>query len=140
MKKKHKTKTISKRRRRDPHADREASRYEKPIASREYILEVITAADRPLKRGSLMELLKIDSEEGAEALRRRLGAMVRDGQLVRNRRDCYALADQFDLVQGRVIGHRDGFGFLVTDDEGDDVYLSARQMHALFVKATWSIS
>jgi ribonuclease R len=132
MKKKHRTKTISKRRRRDPHADREASRYEKPIASREYILEVITAADRPLKHGSLMELLKIDSEEGAEALRRRLGAMVRDGQLVRNRRDCYALADQFDLVQGRVIGHRDGFGFLVTDDEGDDVYLSARQMHALF--------
>ena len=79
-----------------------------------------------------MELLKIDTEEGAEALRRRLGAMVRDGQLVRNRRDCYALADQFDLVQGRVIGHRDGFGFLVTDGEGDDVYLSARQMHALF--------
>jgi ribonuclease R len=132
MKKKHRTKTISKPRRHDPHADREASRYEKPIASREYILEVITAADRPLKHGSLMELLKIDSEEGAEALRRRLGAMVRDGQLVRNRRDCYALADQFDLVQGRVIGHRDGFGFLVTDDEGDDVYLSARQMHALF--------
>ena len=132
MKKKHRTKTISKRRRSDPHADREASRYEKPIASREYILEVITTADRPLKHGSLMELLKIDSEEGAEALRRRLGAMVRDGQLVRNRRDCYALADQFDLVQGRVIGHRDGFGFLVTDDEGDDVYLSARQMRALF--------
>ena len=98
MKKKHKAKSISKRRRRDPHADREASRYEKPIASREYILEVITAADRPLKHGSLMELLKIDSEEGAEALRRRLGAMVRDGQLVRNRRDCFALADQFDLV------------------------------------------
>lgn len=132
MKKKHRTKTISKRRRPDPHAEREASRYEKPIASREYILEVISAADRPLKRGSLMELLKIDSEEGAEALRRRLKAMVRDGQLVCNRRECYALADQFDLVQGRVIGHRDGFGFLVTDDEGDDVYLSARQMHTLF--------
>jgi len=132
MKRKHRTKTISKRRRRDPHADREATRYEKPIASREYILEVITTADRPVTRGDLMELLKIDPEEGAEALRRRLGAMVRDGQLVRNRRDCYALADQFDLVQGRVIGHRDGFGFLVTDDEGDDVYLSARQMHALF--------
>ena len=48
--------------------------------------------------------------------------MVRDGQLVRNRRDCYARADQFDLVPGRVIGHQDGFGFLVTDDEGDDVY------------------
>ena len=125
-------KKTSKPRTRDPHAGREAARYEKPIASREYILEVVTATDRPVNRERLESLLKIDSEEGIEALRRRLGAMVRDGQLVRNRRDCYALADQFDLVQGRVIGHRDGFGFLVTDDEGDDVYLSARQMRSLF--------
>jgi len=125
-------KNITKSSTHDPHADREAARYEKPIASREYILEVITTADLPVNREGLEELLKIDSEEGAEALRRRLGAMVRDGQLVRNRRDCYALADQFDLVQGRVIGHRDGFGFLVSDDGGDDVYLSARQMRVLF--------
>jgi ribonuclease R len=132
MKKKHRTKTISKRRRSDPHANREASRYEQPIASRELILDVIQEADRPVNRGDLEALLDIHDEEGAEALRRRVNAMVRDGQLVKNRRNCYALADQFDLVQGRVIGHQDGFGFLVTDDEGDDVYLSARQMRALF--------
>ena len=117
---------------RDPHARREAKRYEQPIASRELILDVITEADRPVNRADLEGLLGIHDADAVEALRRRLNAMVRDGQLVRNRRDCYALADQFDLVQGRVIGHRDGFGFLVTDDEGDDVYLSARQMHALF--------
>jgi ribonuclease R len=119
-------------RRRDPHARREAKRYEQPIASRELILDVITEADRPVNRTDLEGLLGIQEADGVEALRRRLNAMVRDGQLVRNRRDCYALADQFDLVQGRVIGHQDGFGFLVTDDEGDDVFLSARQMRALF--------
>ena len=127
-----KKKKASKTRAKDPYASREATRYENPIASREYILELITTADRPVDRDRLEDLLKIDSEDAIEALRRRLGAMVRDGQLVRNRRGCYALADQFDLVQGRVIGHPDGFGFLVTDDEGDDVYLSARQMRALF--------
>lgn len=118
--------------RRDPHARREAARYDQPIASRELILDVITEADRPIKRPDIEALLSIHDEEGVEALRRRLNAMVRDGQLVRNRRDCYARADQFDLVPGRVIGHQDGFGFLVTDDDSDDVYLSARQMHALF--------
>ncbi|MCG6900069.1 MAG: ribonuclease R [Gammaproteobacteria bacterium] len=118
--------------RRDPHARREAARYEQPIASRELILAVITEADHPVNRADLETLLGIHDENGAEALRRRLNAMLRDGQLVRNRRGCYALADQFDLVQGRVVGHPDGFGFLVTDDEGDDVYLSARQMRALF--------
>ena len=116
----------------DPYAGREATRYEKPIASREYILEIIAGADRPVNRERLEDLLKIDSEEDIEALRRRLGAMIRDGQLVSNRRGYYALADQFDLVQGRVVGHPDGFGFLITDDDGDDVYLSARQMRALF--------
>jgi ribonuclease R len=118
--------------RRDPHARREATRYEQPIASRELIIEVITEADRPVRRDDLQGLLGIHDADGVEALRRRLNAMVRDGQLVRNRRDCYALADQFDLVAGRVIGHQDGFGFLVTDDDGDDVFLSARQMRALF--------
>ncbi len=127
-----KKKTAKGSRRRDPHARREASRYEQPIASRELILEVITEADRPVNRSDLEGLLGIKDEEAVEALRRRLNAMVRDGQLVRNRRDCYARADQFDLVPGRVIGHKDGFGFLVTDDEEDDVYLSARQMRALF--------
>jgi ribonuclease R len=116
----------------DPHAEREASRYEQPIASREHLATVIGAADHPLNRDDLAGMLGIDAEDGLEALRRRLNAMARDGQLVRNRRDCYALADQFDLVAGRVIGHPDGFGFLVTDDEGDDVHLSARQMRALF--------
>jgi len=119
-------------RQRDPHARREAARYEQPIASREHIQEVIAEADRPVGREDLEELLEIRDEQGVEALRRRLNAMVRDGQLVRNRRDCYALADRFDLVPGRVIGHQDGFGFLVPDEGDEDVYLSARQMHALF--------
>ena len=128
-KKKRKSKSSG---RSDPHARREASRYEQPIASRELILEVITEADHPVNRADLETLLDIRDADGVEALRRRLNAMLRDGQLVRNRRDCYALADQFDLVQGRVIGHQDGFGFLVTDDDDDDVFMSARQMRALF--------
>jgi ribonuclease R len=120
------------RRRKDPHARREAARYEKPIASRELILDVITEADRPLDQEELRELLGIHTEEAAEALRRRLKAMTRDGQLVCNRRNCYAPVDRLDLVAGRVIGHRDGFGFLVPDDGKDDVMLSARQMRGLF--------
>jgi len=131
MQRKKKSKSKSSQRR-DPHARREASLYEQPIASRELILEVITEAEHPVNRADLEALLGIRGEDGVEALRRRVNAMVRDGQLVRNRRDCYALADQFDLVQGRVIGHQDGFGFLVTDDEDDDVFMSARQMRALF--------
>jgi len=131
MKKKRKPRSIGLRRR-DPHEKREARRYAKPIASREYLLELIAAAESPVNRETLVELLGIDTEEDLEALRRRVNAMIRDGQVVRNRRGCYALADQFDLLPGRVIAHPDGFGFLVPDRGGEDVFLSARQMHALF--------
>jgi ribonuclease R len=116
----------------DPQARREASRYEKPIASREFILQRIAGADCPLDQDALASLLGLHGEETLEALRRRLNAMVRDGQLVRNRRHCYALADQFNLIPGRVIAHPDGFGFLVPDAGGDDVYLSARTMNTVF--------
>jgi ribonuclease R len=119
-------------RRVDPHAQREARRYEKPIASREFILQTITEADQPVDQESLADLLGLYDEAAGEALRRRLNAMVRDGQLVRNRRDCYALADRFNLVPGRVIAHPDGFGFLVPEAGGEDIYLSARTMNAVF--------
>jgi len=132
MLRKKKRKSAQRQHRADPHARRESERYDQPIASREYILEVIASAERPVNRQDLEALLGIRDEDGIEALRRRLNAMLRDGQLVRNRRNCYALADQFDLVPGRVVGHQDGFGFLVAEDGGDDVFLSARQMHALF--------
>ncbi|MDH5766947.1 MAG: ribonuclease R, partial [Gammaproteobacteria bacterium] len=66
-----------------------------------------------------------------EALRRRLKAMVRDGQLIRNRKDGFIPVDEDDLIRGRVIAHPDGFGFLVPDEGGEDIFLHGRQMRTL---------
>lgn len=116
----------------DPHAQREAEKYQRPIASREYILELLGRATEPLKEKQLALLLEIEEEEDRIALQRRLRAMERDGQLIRNRRNGYGLAQKMDLVTGRVSAHPDGFGFLIPDDGGDDLFLSARQMRSLF--------
>ncbi|MCA1788755.1 MAG: ribonuclease R, partial [Thioalkalivibrio sp.] len=70
-------------------------------------------------------------EEQTEALRRRLRAMERDGQLLCNRRGGYLPVEQADLLRGRVIGHPDGFGFLVPDDQSADLFLSPRQMRGV---------
>jgi len=59
---------------------------------------------------------------------RRLSAMERDGQLMPNRKGVLLLAKKLDFVPGRVLGHRDGFGFLVRDDGEPDVFLSPREM------------
>ena len=72
------------------------------------------------------------TEEEQEGLRRRLKAMVRDGQLMSNRRGSYALVQQLELVPGRIQAHRDGFGFLIPDDGGADIFLPAREMDAVF--------
>ncbi len=112
----------------DPHAAREARRYSEPIASRELILKVLTERGELMKSSHLAEALGLTGARPLEALRRRLQAMVRDGQLIRNRRGGYGLAAQMDLVAGRVIGHSDGYGFVALDSGGDDWYLSPREM------------
>ena len=116
----------------DPHREREASTYENPIPSREYILKVLVDGGVPLDFEELAQALSLSGESDLVALQRRLRAMERDGQLVRNRRGTYCLVNKRDLIVGRVIGHPDGFGFVKPDEGGEDLYLYPRQMRGLF--------
>ena len=115
----------------DPHAKREAEKYGKPIPSRELLLQLIEQAGRPLRRKQIAKAFGLQDEDSLEALRRRLRAMERDGQLLFNRNQCYCLVNSQDLISGRVIGHPDGFGFVKPDDGSDDLFLLPRQMRAL---------
>ncbi|MGB5642541.1 MAG: ribonuclease R [Gammaproteobacteria bacterium] len=123
-------KAPEKRYKKDPDAALEAERYENPIASRKMILSEIKR-EGALSFQSLAEHLNIQSDDQLDALGRRLRAMVRDGQLVQNRRGGYLPVDESHLVRGRVIAHPDGYGFLVPETGGDDLFLHARQMRTL---------
>ena len=115
----------------DPYAQREAEKYENPIPSRELILAALEHAGKTLSRSEIANLFKLESEDDLEALRRRLRAMERDGQVLYNRGQQYCLVNNKDLIVGRIIGHPDGFGFLRPDDGSDDLYLSPREMNPL---------
>jgi len=112
----------------DPFAEREAEKYQSPIPSREFIMSVLADSGRLMSREELTAAFGLHGEEDIEALRRRLRAMERDGQLLRNRRGGYGLVDRMDMVRGRVIGHPDGFGFLIPDEGGEDLFLAPREM------------
>ena len=116
----------------DPEAAREAEKYENPIPSRELILQHLSDRGSPASREELADEFGMATEDQLEALRRRLRAMERDGQLIYTRRGTYAPVDKLDLILGRVSGHRDGFGFLVPDDRSDDLFLSPAQMRLVF--------
>lgn len=116
----------------DPFAQREAAKYADPIPSREFLLTVFEKAPEPLALDALCQQLDLHSPERQEALRRRLIAMTRDGQLVSNRRGVFGLPVRMDLVRGRVQGNKDGYGFFVPETGGDDLVLSIREMQKVF--------
>ena len=116
----------------DPFLEREKEKYENPIPSREFIIEYLKEVGCSVTKKRLVQVFGLVDEELIEALRRRLRAMERDGQIISNRRGQYALVKDLELVRGIVIGRRDGYGFLSPDDGTDDLYLSSYQMRLVF--------
>ncbi len=102
--------------------------YDPDVPSREQILEALRAASAPLAPEDLAERLGVQGEQAQKGFDRRLAAMERDGQLLPNRKGVLLLANKLDFIAGRVQGHRDGFGFLVRDGGGQDIFLSPREM------------
>lgn len=117
----------------DPHAEREAQKYDNPIPSREVILDILQSSVGPMSHRFLTKQLKLeDDPDQVEALRRRLIAMERDGQIVSNRKGAFGVVDKMHLIKGRVQGHREGYGFLIPSDGSSDIYLTHRQMKKVF--------
>ncbi|MGC7403532.1 ribonuclease R [Pandoraea pneumonica] len=103
------------------------SKYPYPIPSREEILGVLRTADSALSANDIAESLAIKKQE-REGFFKRLAAMERDDQIRLDRRGYYQLTHPSNFIAGRVIGHRDGYGFAVRDDDGDDLYLPNEEM------------
>ncbi|HGO8890056.1 TPA: ribonuclease R [Neisseria meningitidis] len=119
-------------REKDPFLSREKQRYEHPLPSREWIIELLERKGVPSKIESLARELSITEDEYV-FFERRLKAMARDGQVLINRRGAVCAADKLDLVKCRVEAHKDGFGFAVplTPAKDGDFVLYERQMRGI---------
>lgn len=111
----------------DPFLERERGKYPSPLPSREFILQVLDEAGVPMTPETLAAQLAIEPWE-AESFNRRLQAMARDGQIMFNRRGALIVAQKLDLMAGVVQGHPDGFGFVIRDDGGPDLFVSPGEM------------
>jgi ribonuclease R len=104
------------------------NRIDAEAPSRQEVIDLLKERGRPLKRKEIFARLNVESEDAREIMRRRLKAMLRDGQLVKNRRNAYGLPEKMDLVAGRISAHPDGFGFVEPESGDSDIYLSPREM------------
>ncbi len=112
----------------DPFLEREREQYDQPLPSREYILQLLAERGVPVDEEDLCGQLHIEPHE-EDLFNRRLRAMERDGQIMRNRKRAICVVDKLDLIKGKVQGHPDGFGFLIPEDGSPDLVLSAKEMH-----------
>ena len=103
-------------RRLDPQLARESELYENPIPSRELILQVMEEHGVPVKKSDLIKILEIQDDE-IIFFEKRIRAMERQGQVLINRKDVLCISKKINLSSGRVMGHPDGYGFLIPDDE-----------------------
>lgn len=115
----------------DPFFEREKEKYTSPIPSREFILDILKELGCPVARKKLETLCHIITESDSKALGYRLKAMIRDAQLMLDRRGRYCLLDRLTIICGRIIGHADGFGFLVPEEGGNDWFISPAEMRGV---------
>ncbi|WP_426102033.1 ribonuclease R [Massilia sp. TSP1-1-2] len=97
------------------------------IPSREDILGIFRNAQAPLDLQEIARTLKVKTA-AIEVLTRRLNAMQRDGQIFSDDEGNYSLSQDTGFVAGRVSAHRDGFGFVIPDEPGEDLFLSDKEM------------
>ena len=91
------------------------------------IIDLLANAKQPLTLAALTKALGLKKGQENYKLTRTLDRLCKKGKLICDRRGRYSLPQKLDMIQGSVVGHPDGFGFLATG-EGDDLFLSPRQM------------
>ena len=96
------------------------------IPERQQIAAVVLA-DPGITYGMLAKRLGIDKIE-AEAMGRRVDAMLRDGELIMKSGGRFHPGQEPSTESGVVSRHRDGFGFIAAEAGGDDLFVAP---HAL---------
>jgi ribonuclease R len=109
----------------------EKSAYRHPVPGPNDLLAALRQEGVPLTLANLVSLTGVSGDRQIAELRRRLEALRVAGQLLVNRSGEYCLSDKLAVVPGTVTAHRDGFGFLVPDDGGDDIFLPVPEMRAV---------
>ena len=84
---------------------------------------------KPMHMKDLMQHLSVSKKEGNE-FKNLLNELVRQGKIIKTKRNRYGLPTKISLVTGRLQGHPDGYGFVIPDDEKqEDVFVAYKKLN-----------
>jgi ribonuclease R len=92
------------------------------------ILKVMGEKNRPLLLKELLRNLNLKQDQ-RRTVKEVLQAFLHEGKIVRIRGNRYGLPSKMNLVIGRLKCHPDGYGFVISEKEGEeDVFIGARNL------------
>jgi len=96
--------------------------------NRESILRFLREeTDRPLSLREIAGALGIGKDRH-RYLKKVLHSMIGSGEVYRNRYGLYGLSERMNLITGFFEGHRDGYGFVIPDKQGQsDLFIPPRK-------------
>src|SRR4030042_6833296 len=84
---------------------------------------------RPLSFREIVYSLNLSASE-RRSLKRILGEISRDGDIVKTRKGLYGPAEEMSLITGHFEAHREGYGFVIPEEPGKrDIFIPARATH-----------
>lgn len=90
--------------------------------------ELEKKSDHPMLLKELMRALKVPKDARRE-IKKLLRKMIQEGEIIKTRGNRYGLPQKMNLVIGRLKGHRDGYGFVIPEAEGEpDIFIAAKKM------------
>lgn len=99
------------------------------VPARMLVLQFLDDCKQAVTHQQLLDHFNLQSSAADTALGGRLQRMQQQGMVCKDRAGRYQLPRQPEVVIGRISGHANGYGFVITDDTSEDLFLPHWQMH-----------
>ena len=96
----------------------------------ERILELLQEKERSIHE--LQALLALNNSEGFTVLLKALNHLEDEGKVVRNEKNEYLLIENSNYIVGVLHINKRGFGFVIIDEESEDIFISSRDLKDAF--------
>ncbi|HBA26864.1 MAG: ribonuclease R [Nitrospinae bacterium RIFCSPLOWO2_12_39_16] len=97
------------------------------ITNQEILKFMRESVYRPLTMKELIKNFNISSENRS-SFRTLIRGLASDGEIIKIKGNRFGLPEKMNLVTGVVQGHPDGYGFVIPEDGGEDLFINPRSM------------